>query len=124
MRRARRPLRFIRNRATGSREADFPAQSPGQVGERPAMDARRGFQGVGGVVRTQNHVAGMEHRVRRARRLILEHVQGGAGQPARTQRRGQRGGVDQAAAAGVHDEGARLHGGEAASVQKVARIGR
>src|SRR5690606_37662235 len=63
-------------------------QEPGQVG----------------VIDGAAAAVGVEDRL-----LALEHVEGRAAQPPRLERRQQGPGVDQATAAGVHDDGGGLH---------------
>ena len=55
-------------------------------------------------------------------RLVLEHVERGAGDHAVTQRDGECGLVDDGAARGVHEVGVVAHAGERRGVDQVARL--
>ena len=54
--------------------------------------------------------------------LVLEHVEAGAGDPARPQRAHERGLVDDRTARGVDEEGGLLHQLELARADLVARL--
>ena len=64
-------------------------------------------------VRSENHIVEFEDGIVGVRRLLLEHVEPGAGDPPLLKRLRQRFLVDDRASSGVDEIGGRLHQGEA-----------
>ena len=82
-----------------------------------------GLGGGGAEVRRDDDVRQLEEG-RLGERLLLEDVDGGAGEVAGAQGVDQRVGVHELAAAGVDQPHAGLHGRQAAGVDQVAGVGR
>src|ERR671919_2424408 len=82
-----------------------------------AAAAGEGLFGQRDGVRRENHVVELEQWVVRVDRLLLEDVEGRAGDPPVPERLGQRQLVNDRPARDVDEEGRRLHQSESARVE-------